>query len=278
MNKNKKMFLGLFFLLFFSSIFSFVPETYAVGLQYTLLEKIPGFDSTNGDLPGYITAVYNVALAVVVLSAVLMVSIGGFMYLTSAGNTATMGTAKGIIFDAIIGLVLALSAWVLLNTINSDLTNVSMNGLSATPGETLTVPATPTGPAPTPGSGSGCGGYAVSGINSNQCNDASQALSDLLKCMYDKNPNTKVNSISDSAGFARCKNQWSSNICAHAKTSCHYGGGSGHPECTQSLAADLSTTGVSAQAIIDAASACGGRVNNEGNHIHVSVPSSCCTL
>jgi len=153
MYKNKH-FIIVFFIFFFSvGAFLFVSDASAAGLQYTLLEKIPGLGNTNGsDLPGYILAVYNVALAVVVLSAVLMVSVGGFMYLTSAGNTSAMGTAKGVIFDALIGLALALSAWVLLNTINPDLTTVSINGLSAT-----SVPGQPT-PVPTPGAPAPAGG------------------------------------------------------------------------------------------------------------------------
>lgn len=85
---------------------------------------------SGSDLPGYIKAVYNTALVIVVLSAVLMLSIGGFMYLTSAGNTAALTTAKGVIFDAVIGLVIALAAWLLLNVINPDLVNVTINGLS----------------------------------------------------------------------------------------------------------------------------------------------------
>ena len=43
------------------------------------------------------------------------------MYLTSAGNTSAMGNAKGVITDAIIGLVLAISAWFLLNFINPEI-------------------------------------------------------------------------------------------------------------------------------------------------------------
>lgn len=277
MYKNKN-FLVLLFLTFLSvGIFSFISQTNAAGLDYTLLEKIPGGPTSGSDLPSYVLAIYNLALAIVVLSAVFMVSIGGFMYLTSAGNTSAMHTAKEVIFDALIGLVIALVAWLLLNIINPDLTNVSINGLSPVP----VVPTTATPPAPGSGGAPGtCGGYAVRGISSSQCNDASQALTDLLKCMYDKKPDLVVNSISDSAGFTRCKTSWQQGVCAHAKTSCHYGGGSSKtaPECQKSQAVDLSTRGVSVQEIINAASACGGRVNNEGNHIHVSTQTSCCAL
>lgn len=153
MNKNKYFFGVFFFLLLSFGAFLSLSDVSAAGLEYKLLEKIPGFDSTNGsDLPKYITAVYNLALAVVILSAVLMVSVGGFMYLTSAGNTASMGTAKGIIFDALIGLVIALSAWLLLNTINPDLTTVSIKGITISggggPGPTAPPGETPPGETP----------------------------------------------------------------------------------------------------------------------------------
>jgi hypothetical protein len=156
MSKNKILFLLIFAVIFFVPIVS--PSVLAAtpaptGLQYTLLEKIPGFTNGSGsDLPGYIKAVYNVALAVIVLSAVLMLSIGGFMYLTSAGNTSAMGTAKGVIFDSLIGLVIALTAWLLLSVINPDLVTVSLNGLSATPvtqpiATGIAVPPTSTNPS-----------------------------------------------------------------------------------------------------------------------------------
>ena len=58
-----------------------------------------------------------------------------------------MGTAKGVIFDSIIGLVIALTAYLLLYVINPDLVNVTLNGLSP-----VSVPgAPPTAPPPAPG-------------------------------------------------------------------------------------------------------------------------------
>lgn len=145
MKKNIKAFLVVLGLL--SMSFAFIPETRAqapqAGLQYQLLEKIPFTSGVSGsDLPGYVSALYKVALIVVTLSAVLMLSIGGFMYLTSAGNTASMGNAKGIIYDSLIGLVIALAAWLILYIINPDLVKISLKVLP---------PVTPlTGQAGTP--------------------------------------------------------------------------------------------------------------------------------
>lgn len=166
MHKNKKLLRALFFFVFFAGISLVMPEAQAQGLQYTLLEKIPGTDNLGSDLPGYLKALYNVALVIIVLSAVLMLSIGGFMYLTSAGNTAALSTAKSVIFDALIGLMIALAAYLLLFVINPDLVKVSINGLSPisvtpTPG----APAGPSGPYVGPAVGGCIGCKPVTGVS-----------------------------------------------------------------------------------------------------------------
>jgi hypothetical protein len=283
MHKNKKFFIAFFLLVFFGSIFFLTSQTNAKEFNYQLLEKIPGSEGVGSNLKDYIEAIYKTAIIIVVLSAVLMASIGGFMYMTSAGNNAAMTTAKGVIFDAVIGLAIALVAWLILNVINPDLVNVSIKSLSIMPAPGIP----PTGQPPAPGTGAGCGGYSTNGISSSQCNDAAQPLSDILNCMYGKYPNAQVTSISDSAGFDTCKNNWSDPVCAHAQNSCHYGGGASQTssECQKSLAADFSIRNGTgqidlsiSQAISSAASSCGGRVNNENSHIHVSAPTSCCSL
>ena len=297
MHKNKNLFIVFFLLVFSVGTFLFISGAEAAGLQYTLLEKIQGFASTDGsNLPAYIQAIYKTAMVVIVLCALFMLTVGGFMYLTSAGNTAAMSTAKSVIFDSIIGLVIALVAWLLLNTINPDLVNVTLNGLTAVP-----VGVPPTAPPPPPGIGAPgtCGGLSPqSGIN---CGDASQKLSDLLACMKGKGITTTVSSVGDSQGFATCKAKTCAcppgkascacSPCAHDQASCHYGGGASKTatECQQSHAADLSVRNSSggvdvalANAIKSAASACGGRVNDETRgpqpHIHVSDQTSCCSL
>ncbi len=146
MNINTK-----FATLVFALMVAFLPfagtpvQAQSTGLQYQLLEKIPGTDNLGSDLPGYVSAIYKISLVVVTLSAVLMLSIGGFMYLTSAGNVASISTAKGIITDSLIGLIIALSAWLILYIINPDLVKISLGNLP--PAQTTTAP-----PATAPGS------------------------------------------------------------------------------------------------------------------------------
>ncbi len=118
-------------------------------LNYTLLEKIPGQESTTGNLPGYVQAVLNATMMIIVLSAIFMVSIGGFLYLTSAGNTSRANQAKGIITDAILGLILALTSYLILYIINPDLVTLRISSLSTSMSPTNSIPASssPTGVA-----------------------------------------------------------------------------------------------------------------------------------
>ena len=131
--KNKNSYFLLIAVLFLG-LSLFVPVTHAQVLNYQLLEKIPGSNNLSGtDLKVYIESIYNVALILVTLAAVLMLSIGGFWYLTSAGNTSRMGTAKEIIVDSLIGLVIALTAWLILNVINPDLVKTTLTSLPMVP-------------------------------------------------------------------------------------------------------------------------------------------------
>ena len=108
----------------------FLPKSVLATYTYTPMEQIPGFSAT-GDFPTYITNLYKFGLWTIGLAALLMISIGGFMYITSAGNNALMGKAKGIITDAIIGVLLAMVTYLLLYTINPDL--VKFTPLTALP-------------------------------------------------------------------------------------------------------------------------------------------------
>ncbi|MFZ2154082.1 MAG: hypothetical protein WAV16_02510 [Candidatus Moraniibacteriota bacterium] len=123
--KIKKITLGILCLL---AIFSF-----QVALaSYTPLEEIPGTATTASinTFPAYVKAVYKFAIWSVGIGALLMISIGGFMYFTGAGNTSKMESGKKIIMDAIYGLLAVFFAWIILNTINPNLTNISLTSVS----------------------------------------------------------------------------------------------------------------------------------------------------
>ncbi len=63
-------------------------------------------------------AIFKFGIALCVLAAAIYIAIGSFYYFAAAGNAKAAGTGKEIIQRSIIGLVLALVAWVILNTIH----------------------------------------------------------------------------------------------------------------------------------------------------------------
>ncbi len=111
-------------------------ETSHAQYNYTQLESIPGFEDSGSDLKSFIESIYKFGIWTVGIAAVLMITIGGFMYLTSAGNTSKMDVAKKVVTDAIIGLVVALGAYLILYVINPDLIkiNISMEQLGTSSG------------------------------------------------------------------------------------------------------------------------------------------------
>ena len=102
---------------------------------YTPLEEIPGQGAPD-DFVGYIQALYLFVLSAVGIAGLLMAIIGGFIYVSSAGNSSQVEKGKEYIKDALIGIVIAFSSWLILNVINPDLVNVplSLDSLSAPDG------------------------------------------------------------------------------------------------------------------------------------------------
>lgn len=99
--------------------------------NYTYTPLEPLFtDEKSGNFVDYMQSIYKFALWTVGIAALLMLMIGGFMYMTSAGNQANAGTAKKIITDALLGLVVVLFAWVILYLINPDLTKINLGSIA----------------------------------------------------------------------------------------------------------------------------------------------------
>lgn len=66
-----------------------------------------------------IANVLTVALTVIGLAGFVMIIIGAFRYMLSGGNTKTTESARNTITYAIIGMIVALSAFILLNLISA---------------------------------------------------------------------------------------------------------------------------------------------------------------
>ncbi len=93
---------------------SFTQQLYAISFPPTFA----GVDS----IPAFIKVVYDTSLLIVGLSIFIQFSRAGVKILLAAGNASTLGEAKTMITNAIVGAILLLSAVITLNTVNPDLT------------------------------------------------------------------------------------------------------------------------------------------------------------
>src|SRR3989338_6315349 len=72
----------------------------------------------------YVSALYQYSVGIAAILAMVMIMVGGFLWLTSAGSPDRVGKAKEFITSAIMGLALALFSFVILYTINPRLVNL----------------------------------------------------------------------------------------------------------------------------------------------------------
>lgn len=70
---------------------------------------------SNSDLMGTLTVIINVVVGVVGFVAVAMIVIGGISFATSQGDTARVAKARNTILYGVVGLVVALLAFAIVN-------------------------------------------------------------------------------------------------------------------------------------------------------------------
>ncbi len=101
-------------------------------VPFRLQIPLPDFSDTNlckqvGEAyqcPGivnYIVAIYRWLLGATAILAVLMIMVAGFSWMTSGGNTGLIESAKKRMSDALIGLLLLISTFIILQTLNPAL-------------------------------------------------------------------------------------------------------------------------------------------------------------
>jgi hypothetical protein cdivTM_30108 len=117
----------------FASMFSFVSNVNAVSCPNGSLRAGEGdvgsISECNlakdhagaNDLMGTVNIIINVVLGVLGLLAVVVIIYGGFMYTTSAGDSSKIKKAKDTIMYGVIGLVIALLAFAIVNFVVSSI-------------------------------------------------------------------------------------------------------------------------------------------------------------
>lgn len=242
----------------------------------------------------------NAAISFGILIFVIIMAWAGFQFIMSVTNPEARSHARGMLLNAAIGLMIVLSAWLIVDFVMKTLYIGAGNGDTAgafgpwnsilNGGNACVIAHTPQSlvsggiyvapPQQGTGIGGGTGTYDgsftyQSGIQA-QKQHASAKLAGLLSCMATKVPAGvgQISSISDSKivknekTFAQC----AQGQCTHTAGSCHYGG----KTCVgSSYAVDFGDEQNIPQ-LSAAARACGADyIGNEGNHLHVSVGSSC---
>lgn len=88
----------------------------------SLIEGTPiGAAAKTQNLGLFISGIYKVGVGAVAILAVIVIMWGGILWITAGGNTGMIDNAKNWISGAVLGLVLALTSYVILNTINPQL-------------------------------------------------------------------------------------------------------------------------------------------------------------
>ncbi|PIQ66529.1 MAG: hypothetical protein COV96_01015 [Candidatus Zambryskibacteria bacterium CG11_big_fil_rev_8_21_14_0_20_42_18] len=117
----KKTFLIIIVLCSLSSATIVLAQT-----DYTLLAPIDGYVGETTQANSYLASIFKLAIAVAGGLAVIMIIWGGIQYM-STDAISGKSEAKNTIQNAIWGLLLAISAWLILNTINPDLVKFNLN-------------------------------------------------------------------------------------------------------------------------------------------------------
>ncbi len=82
-------------------------------------DKVKYTDNTNTDIPTIILKIITFLLTFLAALAVLVILVAGIMYITSGGDEGKVETAKNWIMYAIIGLIIALLGWVIVNIVST---------------------------------------------------------------------------------------------------------------------------------------------------------------
>jgi hypothetical protein len=81
----------------------------------------------SGTLANCVNQLYIWSMGIAAILALLMIVVGGYITLTSAGNAERASRGKNYIVSSITGIILLLGAYVLLRTINPDLVDFGSN-------------------------------------------------------------------------------------------------------------------------------------------------------
>lgn len=138
MSKIKKHILIFLALLGGCFLFAILPTQAQTVLDRTTLTQqyqlYPGEAESLGDFRTYIRNFYFFSIGAAMLVATILMMVGGVIWLTSAGNQGRIAKAKEFIINPLIGVILLIAAYVILQIINPKLVALDSADLPVIPG------------------------------------------------------------------------------------------------------------------------------------------------
>ena len=137
---------------------------------FRVLVGIPGVDANTASIGQYINALYILSISIAALLAVIKIIIAGVKYVLSDVVTSK-ADAKSDIQGALIGLLIVISAVVILETINPQLRAMSLflEPAAQSPGRPVRDTPTDSGQAPLPGVARGEGNVVTQFADEPSC-------------------------------------------------------------------------------------------------------------
>lgn len=89
--------------------------------QFATVSTVNRVDDGDDNLIGNITAILNAVIGVLGIVAVIVIILGGVQYMTSTGDAAKVKKAKDTILYGIIGLVICVLAFAIVNFVIAKL-------------------------------------------------------------------------------------------------------------------------------------------------------------
>lgn len=130
MIKYKKYFIFIFLLALLSGGFCFAQIHLEIDYPDIGVTGVITPVYTQTLLTDYIKYIFNFSLLIAGLVAFVAFILGGYKHLTSAGNPAKISDARDQITSAVIGLVILLSSFLILDTLNPQLTTLKLDEIT----------------------------------------------------------------------------------------------------------------------------------------------------
>lgn len=89
--------------------------------KFGIPEVQPVDEANNNDLQGNVIAILNAVIGVLSFVCVVVIIIGGVTYMTSSGDTTKVKKAKDTILYGVIGLVVCVLAFAIVNFVISNI-------------------------------------------------------------------------------------------------------------------------------------------------------------